>query len=162
MYDGSWSYQPAAATVSFNNWTALAGSAFALADCIPPTITGLKCLCWFNNYINRVRHSRCHYTWTSANTAVATVSSTGVVTGISAGASIITFTDIAGCQQTATVTVNTAPGMAVQPTAPAAACPGSGTQTMTVTATGTGITYRWRKGGFNQTVVQSAGREQLP
>ena len=62
-----------------------------------------------------------------------------------------------------TVTVNTAPAITVEPTAPAAVCSGSGTQTMTVTATGTGITYQWRKGGVpDQTVEQSAGREQYP
>jgi len=47
--------------------------------------------------------------WVSANTAVATVSSTGVVTGVSAGTSVLTYTNNNGCKQTATVTVNALP-----------------------------------------------------
>ncbi|MHC1775287.1 MAG: beta strand repeat-containing protein [Lentimicrobium sp.] len=47
--------------------------------------------------------------WVSATPAVATVSNTGLVTGVAAGTSIITYTDINGCQQTATVTVYALP-----------------------------------------------------
>src|SRR5678809_421830 len=44
--------------------------------------------------------------WVSATPGVATVSNTGLVTGVSAGTSVITYTDNAGCQQTITVTIN--------------------------------------------------------
>ena len=47
--------------------------------------------------------------WTSGTPAIATVSNTGLVTGKSAGISIITYTDINGCIKTATVTVNALP-----------------------------------------------------
>ena len=47
--------------------------------------------------------------WVSATTAVATISNTGVVTGVSAGTSVITYTNNNGCSITATVTVNTLP-----------------------------------------------------
>jgi len=47
--------------------------------------------------------------WVSSNTAVATVDNTGVVTGVSAGTSVITYTNLAGCSITATVTVNALP-----------------------------------------------------
>lgn len=43
--------------------------------------------------------------WTSATTAVATVSSSGVVTGVSAGTSVIAYMNSNGCTKTATVTV---------------------------------------------------------
>ncbi|KAF0238990.1 MAG: HYR domain-containing, partial [Prolixibacteraceae bacterium] len=39
LYNSSWSYQPAMASVGFSGWTALTNSAFALADCTEPTIT---------------------------------------------------------------------------------------------------------------------------
>jgi bacillolysin len=45
--------------------------------------------------------------WVSASTGVATVNGTGLVTGVTAGNSVITYTDINGCSITATVTVNT-------------------------------------------------------
>jgi len=44
--------------------------------------------------------------WISGSPAVATIDNTGLVTGISAGTSVITYTDINGCVKTATVTVN--------------------------------------------------------
>lgn len=44
--------------------------------------------------------------WSSSNPAVATVNSSGVVTGISAGTAIITYTIAAGCQGTKLVKVN--------------------------------------------------------
>lgn len=45
-------------------------------------------------------------TWSSSATGVATVSSTGVVSGVSAGTTIITYTMPTGCSDTALVTVN--------------------------------------------------------
>ena len=47
--------------------------------------------------------------WVSANTAVATVSSTGIVTGITSGTAIISYTNSIGCVGTAVATVNPNP-----------------------------------------------------
>ena len=47
--------------------------------------------------------------WISSNTAKATVSSTGLVTGISAGISTITYTNSVGCVTTSVITVNALP-----------------------------------------------------
>ncbi len=48
--------------------------------------------------------------WTSGNPAVATVSATGVVTGVSAGTADITYTLPLGCNATTTITVYPTPG----------------------------------------------------
>ena len=48
-------------------------------------------------------------TWSSNNTSVATVSSTGIVTGIIAGSTVITYSTGCGTNATATVTVNPSP-----------------------------------------------------
>ena len=48
-------------------------------------------------------------TWTSSNTAVATVGSTGVVTGVGAGSATISFTNGCGAPSVASVTVNPNP-----------------------------------------------------
>ena len=47
--------------------------------------------------------------WTSATPSVATVNSSGVVTGVSAGTSVIRYTDVNGCTITQTITVNSLP-----------------------------------------------------
>jgi uncharacterized protein YjdB len=47
--------------------------------------------------------------WTSSTTSVATVSPSGVVTGVTAGTSTITFTNSNGCFITASITINAAP-----------------------------------------------------
>jgi len=44
--------------------------------------------------------------WLSGNTAVATISNAGLVTGVGPGSSVITYTTSDGCNATATVTVN--------------------------------------------------------
>ena len=82
--------------------------------------------------------------WVSSNTAVATISSTGVVTGVSIGTSIITYTNTNGCQKTVTVTVNPTP---VVSNRTAVICSGS---SFTVTPSGaspnvipSGTTYSW-------------------
>ena len=59
--------------------------------------------------------------WTSSNTSIATVSSTGVVTGISQGTVTITFTNSSNCTDDATVTVNALPVI----TGPSVVCVGT-------------------------------------
>ena len=56
--------------------------------------------------------------WTSSNTAVATVDNAGVVTGLTAGSTDITFLDANGCSNTVTVTVNANPVISLTPTQP--------------------------------------------
>ncbi len=70
-------------------------------------------------------HSISGGTWTSSNTAVATVdASSGVVTGISSGTPLITYTTSAGCYKTATFTVKALP-LAI--TGNSSVCTGSAT-----------------------------------
>ncbi len=56
--------------------------------------------------------------YSSSNPGVATVTSGGVVTGISAGTTTITYTNNSGCQATATVTVTALPAATFTQTAP--------------------------------------------
>ncbi len=48
-------------------------------------------------------------TWTSSNTAVATINPSGIVSGVSAGLSLISYTNSNGCAAFTTVTVNPLP-----------------------------------------------------
>jgi gliding motility-associated-like protein len=56
--------------------------------------------------------------WISSNTAIATVSSTGVVTGVSPGSVTITYTNSSGCQQVTNITVNPTPVITLTPSDP--------------------------------------------
>ena len=93
--------------------------------------------------------------WMSATASVATVNSTGLVTPVLAGISIITYTNNTGCSRTATLTVNALPvaptiSAPTQPTCTVATgsvvlngLPATGTWTLTrnpggATTTGTG------------------------
>ncbi len=95
--------------------------------------------------------------WSSGNTAVATVSSTGLVTGVAAGTAVITYTTAAngsGCTNTttATVTVNTKPTVAAI-TGTLAVCEGgSTTQLANATLGGT-----WSSSNTAFATVSSTG-----
>jgi len=72
-----------------------------------PTITGLNSVC-VNNTIT-LTGSGTAAAWFSSNNSVATVSSLGVVTGVSAGTISVTYTNNFGCNASTTVTVNANP-----------------------------------------------------
>ena len=73
----------------------------------PSAITGTLTACVGTN--TTLADATTGGTWSSGSPAVATVSATGVVTGVAPGSAIITYTATTGCYVTATVTVNTAP-----------------------------------------------------
>ncbi|WP_445716510.1 beta strand repeat-containing protein, partial [Flavobacterium sp.] len=75
-----------------------------------PTITGTLNVCvGSTRQLTGSATSATSNAWTSSNTSVATVSNSGLVTGVSAGTTIITYTNSNGCQTTATFTVNDLP-----------------------------------------------------
>ncbi|MES2704592.1 MAG: Ig-like domain-containing protein, partial [Bacteroidota bacterium] len=90
-------------------------------------------------------------TWISSNTAIATIgSSSGVLTGVTAGTVTITYTLSTGCSLTTTVTVNPLPSAI---TGGLTVCPGT-TTTLSNTSTG-GI---WSSGNLSiATVGTSSG-----
>jgi uncharacterized protein YjdB len=81
--------------------------------------------------------------WTSSNTSVATVNSSGVITGVALGTSRITYTNTGGCYKVKIVTVNAAPltitgtGAVCVGNTTALACPGGGTWVSSDLAVGT-------------------------
>jgi len=95
-------------------------------------------------------------TWTSASTGVATISSTGLVTGIVAGTSLITYTvtNAKGCISTATqtVTVNALPPAPAAITGTATVCIGSTTQLSDATAGGT-----WSSASTTMATINASG-----
>lgn len=75
-----------------------------------PTITGtLSCCITGTSLLTGSASPNASDPWTSSNTAVATISSIGLVTGLTAGTSIITYKNTNGCIITAIFTVNPNP-----------------------------------------------------
>jgi uncharacterized protein YjdB len=72
-----------------------------------PTITGPNALCIGATL--QLTGSGTAAAWISGTTAIGTVSNSGGVTGVSAGNTIITYTNSNGCTATQTITVNTNP-----------------------------------------------------
>ncbi len=72
-------------------------------------ITGLTSLC--SGLVTTLSNATTGGTWSSSNTAVATVGlSSGVVTGISAGTSIISYTLASGCNSSIVMNIVSGPG----------------------------------------------------
>jgi uncharacterized protein YjdB len=75
---------------------------------VPTTITGTNIVCAGST--TSLTDSVTGGTWFSYNTAIASIgSSSGVVTGVSAGTTTISYTNVAGCFVTRTVGVNPMP-----------------------------------------------------
>ena len=88
--------------------------------------------------------------WTSATSSVASVNSIGVVTGVSAGTSIITYRNNNGCTSTVTVTVNPPPTAIITINPGNTICSGSTvTFTTAVSNAGANPTYQWQINGVN-------------
>jgi uncharacterized protein YjdB len=76
-------------------------------DPLPPAITGTFTLCALST--TALADALPGGTWSSSTPSVATVSVAGMVSGISAGVSVISYTSIAGCVTSHSVTVNPVP-----------------------------------------------------
>ena len=110
---------------------------------ITPTITGTTGVCVGNTtQLTGSGTPNASNPWVSSNTTVATVDATGLVNGVSAGTSTITYKNSNGCTTTTTVTVNASTAISTQPTAQSTTA--GNTATFTVVATGAGLTYQWQ------------------
>ncbi len=89
--------------------------------------------------------------WSSSDASVATVSGSGVVTGMSFGSVTISYsvTNLSGCTTSATYGFsigNAMPPLATLPTTSATVCHGAPVNLSAVTS-GSGLTYQWNLGG---------------
>jgi len=97
-------------TVTNANSCSSTGNSFTVTINAAPTITGTLTTCTGSaTQLTGSGTAALSSPWISASAGIATVNSTGLVTGVSGGSSVITYTDISGCSNTATVTVNTPP-----------------------------------------------------
>lgn len=84
-------------------------------------------------------------TWSSSNTAIATATNGGVVTGLAAGSSTLTFTNSTGCSNSVVVTVSAVPSGSVT-SQTNVNCFGASTGAVTVTGSGGTLPFQYRIG----------------
>ena len=139
-----------AAGTSNITYTAACGSPVSqvvTVNPLPGTFTGATTICQNTN--TTWTNAGGSGTWTSSNTAVATVNaSTGVIGGVSGGTATITFANGCGSAVTKTMTVTAIPGAITGSTS---LCPG-GTGTLVNTVTG----GTWTSGTPSVATVNSA------
>ena len=84
-------------------------------------------------------------TWSSSNAGVATINSAGVVTGVAAGTTLVSYTLGGVCRTTAVLTINYAPAIPIITTHPGTpSCSGANYQNFgTNIAPAAGVTYEW-------------------
>ena len=99
---------PGTSVITYMLTTGCSKTAIVTVNAAAASITGTTVLCQgaTTNLTNTVTGG----TWASGSTAIATISTTGVVTGIAQGTSGITYTFPAGCKAFTVVTVNATPG----------------------------------------------------
>jgi|GEM_PF-1000908 len=116
-----------------------------------PTITGTLAVCaGATTTLTGSASPAAVNPWVSATTAVATINASGIVTGVTAGTSVITYTNSNGCSNTATVTVNALPVITSVTANQAAICLG-GSSNLVVASPGgaaaTIVNYNFNAGG---------------
>ncbi len=99
---------------------------------LPSVISGTLAVCVGNT--RTLGSTPAGGTWTSSNTTVGTIAATGVITGISAGTTTVSYELSTGCVRTGVVTVNPLPATI---TGTAQVCVGSTTALSNVTPSGT-------------------------
>lgn len=110
------------------------GMMIALKPCVAPTITGTLSVCiGATTQLTGAGTPAVSNPWLSASTGVATVDDNGLVTGVTAGTSVITYTNNLGCLNRVTVTVNANPTITLG--ASPSACAGSTSASLTYSAT---------------------------
>ncbi|MES2704962.1 MAG: GEVED domain-containing protein, partial [Bacteroidota bacterium] len=142
----------ASATIYYRNMVSCgaastASSPIQLQVNTPPTaISGTTLLCISKT--TTLGNSVTGGTWTSSNTAIASVgSSTGIVTGVAAGTATVTYTASAGagCFVTTVVSVNALPTVTSITPSTTSICTGTALTLTGAGATGTGtlMSYNW-------------------
>ncbi len=123
-----------------------------IANCTQPTITGANSVC-IGNTISLTGSGTPATTgaWTSSDDTKATISNTGVVTGVSSGTVNITYKDNAGCSKTHSVVVNPLPTV----TGNTNVCVGS---TISLTGSGTpATTGAWTSSDITKAIIDNSG-----
>ena len=114
-----------------------------------PTISGIISVCsGGTSQLTGSGTAAANNAWASASAAIAGISGTGLVTGTSAGTSVVTYTNSNGCSATATITVNANPTLSGN----TVICPNTTSQLV-----GSGIAAAWTSSNPAVATVSTTG-----
>jgi gliding motility-associated-like protein len=147
---------PGAAIIRYTTPEGCASTIPFIVNAVPATITGVMVVC--EGATTTLYNTLAGGTWSSNNTAIATVGfTTGVVTGVTAGATTITYITSAGCYVTADVTVNPTPRITgTSFTNPTTCVNSDGTITLNGLVSGQSYTVNYSAGVAPVTLVLTA------
>ncbi|MES2702416.1 MAG: Ig-like domain-containing protein [Bacteroidota bacterium] len=95
------------AIISYGSGSGCSVFVIATVNAAPPAITGTSAICLGTTTV--LSNTTSGGTWSSSNTGIATVGSTGVVTGVESGAATITYMLGSGCYATKDMYINAPP-----------------------------------------------------
>lgn len=136
------------ATITYSLGTACYSTVMVTVNALPNTITGTTTICMGST--SALNSTTSGGTWSSSNDTIASVSSSGVVTGNALGTAMISYTSSAGCARTAVVTITSGVASIVGSVTP---CVGVATTMTDATSGGT-----WSSSNTSvATIVSSTG-----
>ena len=94
-------------TITYKTAAGCSATVVITVDALPAAITGTTSVC--TGLTTTLADGTAGGTWSSSNTAIATIGSTKIATGVSAGTATISYTLATGCYKTTTLTVNQTP-----------------------------------------------------
>jgi uncharacterized protein YjdB len=109
----------------------------------PPAISGTFTIC--QNASTTLANAEPGGVWASSNSSIASIgSSTGVMTGVAAGAAVVTYTVLTQCYVTESVIIDPAPLAVITPGGPTTFCAGG---SVMLNASPGGSAYQWYSSG---------------
>ncbi len=94
--------------ISYSTGSCASVSAIITVNALPSPISGAVSLC--EGFATLLTDATTGGTWSSGNASVATIGTTGIVNGLLAGTSVVSYVLATGCMVNVTVTVNPMPG----------------------------------------------------
>jgi gliding motility-associated-like protein len=137
--------------ITYTNDNGCARTASVLVNALPTIIGGLSVCTSSTSLLTGSGTATAVNPWISTNTSIALVNNAGLVTGVSVGTTVITYTNNNGCAQTVNITVNALPVI----TGTLTICAGL-TTTLTGSATAAAINP-WISSSSSVATVNSAG-----
>ncbi len=143
-----------ASLITYAMGTGCMSTATVIVNALPANITGGTAVC--EGSTTMFANATAGGSWTSSDDAVATVSGTGVITGVAAGSATITYTLGTGCAKTRSIEVNALPATN-NVTGGGSYCSGGTGVAVGLDGSETGVNYTLMVGTTNVVTIAGTG-----